>query len=193
MPKWGLTVEQRRTKPWGLPESALEAAKTITDPVHGDIFINQLEARLLNSAPLQRLRRVRQLGTSHLVYPGATHSRFSHALGTLRAAQDLLDAVVAGLSGPRPAYDSLLAEWQREGTTLGPDGAGGPTAFDRKLAEATVLARLGGLLHDLCHVPLGHTIEDDLGVLKSHDANTERFERLWGNSRRNSGRNSARI
>jgi HD superfamily phosphohydrolase len=179
MPKWGLTVEQRRTKPWGLLESALEPAKTITDPVHGDVFINQLEACFLNSAPLQRLRRVRQLGNSHLIYPGATHSRFSHALGTLRAAQDLLDAVVAGLSGPRPVESSLLGEWQREGATLLTNGGAGPSSFDAKLAEATVLARLGGLLHDFCHVPLGHTIEDDLGVLKPHDANTERFERLW--------------
>ncbi|MCU1491740.1 MAG: putative phosphohydrolase, partial [Acidimicrobiaceae bacterium] len=40
-------------------------------------------------------------------------------------------------------------------------------------------ARLGGLLHDFCHVPLGHTIEDDLKVLTPHDANADRFDRLW--------------
>lgn len=179
MPKWGLTVEQRRTAPWGLLEKALEPSKTITDPVHGDIFVNQLEAALLDTAPLQRLRRVRQLGTSHLVYPGATQSRFSHVLGTLRTAQDLLDAVVAGLSGPRPANSSLLVEWQGQGASLGAQGVAAASVFDQKLAEATVLARLGGLLHDLCHVPFGHTIEDDLGVLKAHDANAERFDRLW--------------
>lgn len=179
MPNWGLTIQQRRTKPWGLPEWALEPAKTITDPVHGDIYVNQLESALLDSEPIQRLRRVRQLGTSHLVYPGATHSRFSHVLGTLRTAQDLLDAVVAGLSGPRPVEKHLMSEWLREGPTLEPGGGSGATVFDRRLAEATVLARLGGLLHDLCHVPMGHTIEDDLGVLIAHDANAVRFETLW--------------
>ena len=116
---------------------------------------------------MQRLRRVRQLGTSHLVYQGATHSRFSHCLGTMRAAQDLLDAVQNNAAGPRPPASHLLGEW--------------PSAdFDLKWAEATVLARLGALMHDLCHVPFGHTIEDDLQVLEPHDANRLRFDRLWG-------------
>ena len=38
---------------------------------------------------------------------------------------------------------------------------------------------MGALLHDLCHVPLGHTIEDDLKVLVPHDKNQARFQRLW--------------
>lgn len=41
------------------------------------------------------------------------------------------------------------------------------------------MARLGGLLHDLCHVPYGHSIEDDLLILTPHDKNEERFDRLW--------------
>jgi hypothetical protein len=36
------------------------------------------------------------------------------------------------------------------------------------------------LLHDLCHVPFGHSIEDDLKVLRAHDENEERFAHLWG-------------
>jgi hypothetical protein len=137
MPRWGLTVERRGIEPWGLSENWLKPAKTITDPVHGDIFVTVLESALLDSPPMQRLRR----GTSHLVYPGATHSRFSHSMGTLRTAQDLMDAVVGGLSGPRPAPNDLLAEWHREGGQLGPDGPTGVSTYDFKVAEATVLAR----------------------------------------------------
>lgn len=178
MPNWGLSQTQRRTRPWGIDESWLEPAKTITDPVHGDVYLNKLEAAIANSRPMQRLRGVRQLGTTHLIYPGATHSRFSHALGTLRAAQDLIDAVIDGLSGPRPARGHLLREWEAEGK-VNPGVVDSPTVFDLRVAEATVLARLGGLLHDLCHVPMGHTVEDDLEILTPHDKNTVRFERLW--------------
>src|SRR5205823_2955180 len=39
--------------------------------------------------------------------------------------------------------------------------------------------RLGALLHDLCHIPFGHSIEDELGVLAGHDANGPRYTRLW--------------
>lgn len=194
MPKWGLTDIQRRTKPWGIDREWLEPAKTITDPVHNDIYLTRLETALIDSPPMQRLRAVRQLGTAHLVYPGAVHSRFSHSIGTLRAAQDLIDAVVDGLSGPRAGdAPSLLAEWRVEAQPVplqedaAADLTGAPTSsstavattFDRKLAEATVLARLGGLLHDICHVPMGHTVEDDLDILEPHDGNAERFDKMW--------------
>ncbi|MFQ6028764.1 MAG: HD domain-containing protein [Dehalococcoidia bacterium] len=89
-------------------------------------------------------------------------------MGTLRAAQDLMDAVLDQRNGPHPAPD-LFQQWE----------ALGPEMYNLKVAEATVLARLGGLLHDLCHIPFGHSIEDDLGVLAPHDANPKRFEILW--------------
>lgn len=169
MPKWGVTKEDLlHAAPWGLANGLLDSAKTITDPVHGDIYVNRLEQLIIDSPPMQRLRRVRQLGTTHLVYPGATHSRFSHALGTLRAAQDLLDAVADNRRSPQHVPD-LLDEWARDD----------PFELTRKFAEATVLARLGALMHDLCHVPLGHTIEDDLKILLPHDSNIDRFDRLW--------------
>lgn len=60
--------------------------KVICDPVHGHIYIDlvkeQLILKLLCSREIQRLRRIHQLGVSYLTYPGAEHSRFSHALGT---------------------------------------------------------------------------------------------------------------
>src|SRR5439155_20388836 len=128
-----------------------------------------LGRRVLASAAFQRLRRVRHLGTTHLVYPGATHTRFAHSLGTLCVSQDLVDAVVSQELGPHPKVDDLFAEWKEDGESL----------YLRRLAEATVLARLGGLLHDFTHVAYGHTIEDDLGLLVPHDENFDRFEHFW--------------
>ncbi len=173
MAQWGLPRELWTTAPWGLPEEMLRPGKVITDPVHKDIHLSQLEVRFLNSGPLQRLRRVRQLGNSNLVYSGASHSRLAHSLGALHAAQRIMTAAVSQRSAPHPSRD-LFDEWMAEderGTTQYP--------YKRRLAEALVLARLGGLLHDMCHVPFGHTLEDDLGLLDAHDDNLARFERLW--------------
>lgn len=169
--RWGLTREMRDSRPWNLDAALLETVKVITDPVHGDIFVTELERRIIDSPPFQRLRRVRQLGTTHLVYPGATHTRFAHSLGSLRVAQDLMDAVLDQELGPHPQPLDLFAEWKQELPAQD---------YIRRIAEATVLARLGALLHDFTHVAFGHSIEDDLGLLVSHDENAERFAHLWG-------------
>ena len=169
MPEWGLTQAQIDAEPWGLPAELLRPFKKITDPIHGDIYLTGLEIAVLDTAPMQRLRQVRQLGTTHLVYPGATHTRFSHALGTLRSAQNLMDVVLRQGSGTHPVPD-LFQEWRRDKAV---------DQFDRMVGEATVLARLGGLLHDLGHIPFGHTLEDDLKFFPAHDINEARYNSLW--------------
>jgi len=60
--------------------------KIIKDPVHGYVEVPASMVPLLDSAPVQRLRYVRQLGFSYLVYPGAHHTRFEHSLGTMHLA-----------------------------------------------------------------------------------------------------------
>jgi uncharacterized protein len=58
--------------------------KIINDPVHGFIGISsELLFDLISHPFFQRLRRIRQLGVTNLVYPGASHSRFQHALGAM--------------------------------------------------------------------------------------------------------------
>jgi hypothetical protein len=57
--------------------------KIIKDPVHGYVEVEDFALALLDSPTLQRLRYIRQLGFSYLVYPGANHTRFEHSLGTM--------------------------------------------------------------------------------------------------------------
>jgi HD superfamily phosphohydrolase len=173
MPNYGLHPNQRERGPWGLPRSVLVPGKVITDPVHGDVFLTKLEVAVIDSRPFQRLRRVRQLGNTHLVYPGAVHTRFSHCLGALKMAQMLLDVVWDQSGELHGVKDDLFSEWREKN--------GGPD-IDR-WAEASVVARLGALLHDLCHVPAGHTVEDDLLILEPHDENESRFLGMWAQLR----------
>jgi HD superfamily phosphohydrolase len=179
----------RKTEPYGLNAWWLAPGKVITDPIHGDIFVTRLEQALLDTPPMQRLRRVRQLGTTHFAYPGATHSRFTHSLGAVQVVQTLLDAVINQRNRTHAPVD-LFAEWEalarssQEGADLTElaDEVDEPLwrlLYRRWLAEATVLARLGALLHDIGHLPFGHTIEDDLQLLSPHDENQSRFEQMW--------------
>lgn len=67
----------------------------IRDPVHDLILfagegLESLVWSLINTREFQRLRRVRQLGFSELVYPGATHTRFSHSVGVFHTARCLI-------------------------------------------------------------------------------------------------------
>lgn len=59
----------------------------IRDPLWNNIRIDSVALRLVDTPVFQRLRYVRQLGLAHLVYPGATHSRFEHAVGTYHLAR----------------------------------------------------------------------------------------------------------
>ena len=58
----------------------------IKDPVHGYVYITEPEKKIIDSYPLQRLRRLRQLAGSDYVYPGANHTRFEHCIGVMYLA-----------------------------------------------------------------------------------------------------------
>ena len=117
--------------------------KLIRDALHGDIEFTTAEMRLIDTPPVQRLRSIKQLGTSHLVYPSAVHTRFEHSLGTAWLAKRLL----AGL------HD--------RGVEIHPD--------DRLAVPAAAL------LHDVTHIPFGHTFEDERRVFERHDADPDRL------------------
>ena len=64
--------------------------KVVRDPIHGYIELDELALAIIDTPQMQRLRRIRQLGLSHLVYPGANHTRFEHSLGTYHLTCQLL-------------------------------------------------------------------------------------------------------
>jgi uncharacterized protein len=136
------------------PEEWLIPAKTIRIAVSGDVHLTCLEKEIIDTKDFQRLRGVRQLGTVNLVYPTALHTRFDHSIGTLSMA-------------------ARIARSIKENRHSLPD--------EREISEThEVLIRLYALLHDVPHVPFGHTIEDELGIYTRHDKNPDRFKRFFG-------------
>ncbi|HYH45029.1 MAG TPA: HD domain-containing protein [Thermoanaerobaculia bacterium] len=133
---------------------------SLRDPVHGFIRADPLEAALVNSRPVQRLRFIHQLGLTFLVFPGAEHSRFSHALGAMHLAgrvYDVLCSHVASQAGG-PARG-------RAGVLL----PGGAASRERRLVRAAAL------LHDLGHAPFSHSAEELFEGGIDHEEMTRRL------------------
>lgn len=63
----------------------------VKDPVHGYVYITEAEKQLIDSYPVQRLHRLRQLAGSEFVYPGANHTRFEHSIGVMYLAGKLTE------------------------------------------------------------------------------------------------------
>jgi uncharacterized protein len=104
--------------------------EVIRDPLWNNIRIDPLALRLVDTRAFQRLRYVRQLGLAYLVYPGASHSRFEHALGAYHLARRAL---------------GLLEE---RGLT------------QRLEPDACLVVRCAALLHDIGHYPYSHALEE---------------------------------
>ncbi|HUI86311.1 MAG TPA: HD domain-containing protein [Nitrososphaerales archaeon] len=73
----------------------LRTVAQIRDPVHGYINITEVERALIDSPPVQRLRRVHQLAGAYLVYPGAVHTRFEHVIGAMNVAGAIAQSVAS--------------------------------------------------------------------------------------------------
>lgn len=128
----------------------------LRDPVHGDIELTKDELRLVDTAEFQRLRGIKQLGSASLVYPGAVHTRFEHSIGTLHVCEQLLQA-------------------------CNKNAARDPAGCHRVGDDERRVLRIAALLHDVTHIPYGHNIEDQTGLLPRHDR-PERFAAMLGDT-----------
>lgn len=76
-------------------------ALELRDPIHGFIYREPLEQKLIDTSVFQRLRRLRQLAMESLVYPGAVHTRFDHSIGALHFARVTCAKLLSNEDGKR--------------------------------------------------------------------------------------------
>ena len=93
----------------------------LRDPLWNNIRVDELTLQLVDTDVFQRLRYVRQLGLAYLVYPGATHTRFEHALGAYHLARGTLALMAErdGLGMARALRSRRLSARPRCCTTSG--------------------------------------------------------------------------
>ena len=119
----------------------------VRDPLWNTIRLDPAALRIIDTPEFQRLRQVRQLGLTYLVYPGATHTRFDHALGVYHLARRAV-----ALLGERGELEQVDATECR-------------------------LLPYAALLHDIGHYPFSHALEElDAGrIPQHHEQLTGRF------------------
>jgi len=117
--------------------------EVIRDPLWDNIRLDRPALLALDTSAVQRLRYVRQVGHAFLVYPGATHTRFEHALGAYHLTR------------------RALASLEERGE------------LERVPDDECLAVRLAALLHDIGHYPFSHALEEagfpsheQLGVAK---------------------------
>ncbi len=79
----------------------------IRDPLWGHIYLDDGMMKLLDTAPVLQLHRIKQLGPCHQVYPGATHTRLNHSLGVLHLARRMLRSLLAHPDMPDVSLESV--------------------------------------------------------------------------------------
>ena len=119
----------------------------IRDPVWNTIRLDPVAAAIIDTPAFQRLRYIRQLGLAHLVYPGATHTRFDHALGVYHLATRAIRILRTGPPVPPEVW---------EGVSLIPYAA---------------------LLHDIGHYAFSHALEElkPAPIAVNHEEISARF------------------
>lgn len=137
--------------------------KKIYDSLHGFIRLGEVEQRLIETKPFQRLHYITQLGVAYLVYPGAQHKRYEHSLGVMHLATLM--------------YDRIIER----------GGEGVPEVGSREHGYWRLVLRLAALCHDLGHLPFSHTAESAMLGDGGHEAWTEKICRshyldgIWEN------------
>jgi HD superfamily phosphohydrolase len=123
------------------PSPMLLFTGQVRDPIYGYVdYIKELEGVVMDSWVLQRLRYIFQLQAAHFVYPGATHTRFSHSIGVMFSSYKYISFLLRSALSTR--IEGEIAQEARG-----------------RQRELIIAARLLGLLHDIGHGPFSHAFD----------------------------------
>ena len=121
---------------------AVNYSKTtkIRDPVYGFIELDDQEKDIINHPYFQRLRRIKQLSLTDMVYPGACHTRFEHSLGVMQMTTNMFKNLEKG------SFELLGLK-------------------NEQISRTRKILRLAALLHDMGHPPFSHAGEDTMPLI----------------------------
>ena len=125
--------------------------KPLRDPLWKNIMLSEGIKKILSSSVMQKLNKIKQLGPTYLVYPGATHTRLNHSIGVFHLSKRILRQLVSS-SQPGQSTDCSLHAAYRDATSVSqcPDIS----------LDGVISFLCAALLHDLGHFPYAHSLKE---------------------------------
>lgn len=157
-------------------KTAKEQGKLYQDQIYGPKVLTPLAVEIMDTPEFQRLEGIKQLGFANATYRGAEHTRLAHSVGTYFITKTIMRRIVQNherFDFPHPgenlddsfrfladnAYD--YKKFPRNKIPISPQS---------KWRGLTEVVSIAALLHDITHVPFGHTLEDEFNKIYSrHD------------------------
>lgn len=147
----------------------LEIVDNVVDSVHTTVELNRFEKRLIETPPMERLRDVHQLSLVHTEYPGATHKRFEHSLGTAKLAGESFDNLLRNTRQLAQTETSMNHPEQLDQVIDAIPESDEQERYWRQIV------RFAGFCHDLGHLPFSHSLEELLPDPLEHEYYTLRY------------------
>lgn len=135
----------------------------IMDPLHGGIKFFEHERQIIDHPLFQRLRHISQNDILHLVFPGATHNRFQHSVGTMHIAGRLYRIIIKKYLAQREQAGVALLSHQQK----------------KAIKFFYLCIRMAALMHDVGHAPFSHQFKKCPEIAKIL-SDPQTFIQLWG-------------
>jgi len=147
-----------------------EVGKLYQDPLYGAKVLSPLAVALIDTPEFQRLSGLRQLGFSDLVYRGANHTRFQHSVGAYFVCRTMLRRIAQNHERLVLEHPGSFISARYRVAPGNSDLTPSVTTHQSKWRGLTEVVGAAALIHDLGHVPYGHTLEDEFtGIYPKHD------------------------
>lgn len=147
-----------------------ECGKLYQDQLYGAKTLSPLAVAIIDTPEFQRLGGLRQLGFSDVVYRGGRHSRLEHSIGTYLVCKQVMRRIVQNHERLNLEHPGEYISNNYRVVPANAKMASGVRSFQARWRGLMEVVSAAALLHDLGHVPFGHTLEDEFaGIFRRHD------------------------
>jgi len=157
-------------------EKQKEHGKLYQDQLYGAKVLTPLAVAVIDTPEFQRLAGLKQLGFTHLVYRGAQHNRFCHSIGVYCMTRTIMRRIVQnherlGLDHPGEGLPKCFSVFPYNAYPPNVDLGKIPISNQSLWRGLTEVVSIAALIHDIGHIPFGHTLEDEFtGIYIRHDS-----------------------
>jgi HD superfamily phosphohydrolase len=144
----------------------MRTTKRIRTVLYGDQRLSSAELEVLHTPAMQRLYGLRQLGLTDRVFIDASHARIHHVVGILHQVDKIVSAIISNLERSKKELQFKSLEGKTRTISA--------KSQARYVRSRKSVIRFIGLLHDLTHAPFGHTIEDEILLVRTKHDHPER-------------------